>query len=311
MDTRAVIDRMLAGRRLAVVGVSKNPQDMSRMLVADLRKRGYEVVAVRPGMDQLDGRRVYARVQDIPGPVDGAIVMTPPAVTEQVVRDCLEAKILRVWLHRGAGKGAVSEEAVKFCHENGIAVVPGECPFMFLGGSIHDTHRSIRKVTGKLPLGEAERAAAERATKVILGVLVALELFVAFGALYGGGGMLMDPAGRPLGLPLPGEMAGLRFGSYLVPGVILLLANGLLPFAVVLGALTGRRWSIRAHMVVGMVLTGWTAVEVLMLGWISVLQPVMLLVGIAIFALGMLFQARKEGARHLAMAGEEHPSPAT
>ena len=79
----------------------------------------------------------------------------------------------------------------------------------------------------------------------------------------------------------------------------------------VLGALTGQRWAIRGHMVVGMVLTGWTAVEVLMLGWISVLQPVMLVVGIAIFALGMLFHARKEGARHLAMAGEEHPSPAT
>ena len=144
MDTRAVIDGFLAGRRLALVGVSRNPQDFSRLMLAELRKKGYEVVPVRPELDEVDGLRVYARVQDIPGSVDGAIVLTSPAVAEQVVRDCDEAQIRRVWLHRGAGNGAVSEAAVAYCREHGIEVVPGECPLMVLGGSVHDVHRSIR-----------------------------------------------------------------------------------------------------------------------------------------------------------------------
>lgn len=275
------------------------------MLFAELRRRGYEAIPVRPGTEAIDGQTVYARVQDIPGPVDGAIVMTPAAVALQIARDCHEAKIPRVWLHRGAGKGAVSDEAVQYCREQGLEVVPGECPFMFLGGSIHGVHRSLRKLTDNLPVCGAEQAAAERVTKVLLGALLALELFVAVGALYGAGNLIAAPGGTPMGLPLPAELPGLRFGSYLVPGLILLVANALLPAAVIVGALTGRRWSVRGHLVVGMMLTGWTAIEVLMLGWISFLQPLMLGLGIAIFVLGSLYQARRQGAhRRLALATE-------
>jgi len=303
MGTREVIDRFLAGRRLAVVGVSRNPQDFSRLMLAELKKKGYEVVPVRPELDEVDGLRCYPRVQDIPGALDGAIVLTPPAVTERVVHDCEQADVPRVWLHRGAGVGAVSEKAVAFCREHGIEVVAGECPLMFLGGSVHDVHRKMRSLTGKLPLCASEQVAAEKVTRGLLAALVALEVFTAIGAFYGGGSMVADPMGHPMGMQLATEMRGMRFGSYLVPGIVLLLANGVLPAAVAVGALFGRRWAVRGHMLAGMVLTGWTAVEVLMLGWISFLQPLMLGIGIALFAIGSVYQARKEGARrHLAMA---------
>jgi hypothetical protein len=69
--------------------------------------------------------------------------MTSAAVTESVVRDCADAGVARVWLFRGGAKGSVSEEAVQFCNERGIAVVPGECPLMFLPGTgfIHRVHK--------------------------------------------------------------------------------------------------------------------------------------------------------------------------
>lgn len=304
MEPRAVIDRFLAGRRLAVVGVSRDPRDFSRALFAEMIAKGYDLVPVHPAGGEVDGREVYARIQDVPGALDGAIVMTPAAASAQVVRDCHEAGVPRVWLHRGAGAGAVSREAVAYCHAHGIEVVPGECPLMFVGGSVHDVHRSLREATGHLPLGDAGRRAAARTTRVLHAVLVALELFVAIGAFYGGASMLADPAGSPVGLPAPGAMPGLRFASYLVPGVVLLLANGLLPLAVALGSLTGRRWAIGGHMLAGMMLTGWIAVQVLMLGWISFLQPLMLAFGIAIFAAGWLFHARKQGERRsLAVVG--------
>lgn len=303
METRAVIDRFLEGRRLALAGVSRDPRDFSRALLTELLAKGYDVVPVNPGVSDIDGRRVYARVQDIPEPVDGVIVMTPPGVAEKIVRDCHEAHVPRVWLHRGAGQGSVSEEAVRYCEAHGIEVVPGECPLLFLGGSVHDVHRSLRRLTGGLPLRDAEQRAAERATKALLAVLLTLELFVAAGAFYGGGHLIADPVGSPMGMGPPAAMPGFLFSSFLLPGLILLVANGLLPLAVVLGALTGRRWAVRGHMLVGMVLAGWIAVQVVMLGWISPLQPLMLTIGVALFALGWLFQARRRSmARHLAVA---------
>jgi hypothetical protein len=58
--------------------------------------------------------------------------MTPPRVTETVVRDCATAGVRHVWMHQGGGVGAVSAEAVTFCQEHSIGVVAGWCPDMFL-----------------------------------------------------------------------------------------------------------------------------------------------------------------------------------
>jgi predicted CoA-binding protein len=84
--------------------------------------------------------------------------MTPPAATDQVVRDCSQAGVTRVWMHRGAGRGAVSPAAVSYCHEHGIAVVAGACPFMFLpaAGFAHRAHAFFARLFGGHP---AQRAA--------------------------------------------------------------------------------------------------------------------------------------------------------
>ena len=79
--------------------------------------------------------------------------MTSPEVTDAVVADCAEAGVRRVWMYRATGTGAVNPMAVSFCHEHGIAVVAGECPFMYLpaAGGIHRFHGLIRKITGHYP----------------------------------------------------------------------------------------------------------------------------------------------------------------
>jgi uncharacterized protein len=152
---RALLDTIedfLAQRRIAMVGISREGQHFSVMLFKELRRRGYDVVPVNPKMTELWGPRCFARVQEIQPPVDGALLMTSPSVTETVVRDCAEAGIRRVWMYRAVGQGAVSDKAVDFCRERGIAVVPGECPFMFLPKSgFHRIHGFIRKITRRFP----------------------------------------------------------------------------------------------------------------------------------------------------------------
>jgi len=111
------------------------------------------VVPVHPVLDSVDGVPCARRLQDVRPPVDGALLMTPPAATELVVRDCAEAGVARVWLHRGAGRGAVSPAAVAYCREHGIAVVEGACPFMFLpaAGLVHRTHGFFARLFGRHP----------------------------------------------------------------------------------------------------------------------------------------------------------------
>jgi predicted CoA-binding protein len=147
------IEDFLAQKRIAMIGVSRNPKDFSAVLFEELRKRGYDMVPVNPNASEVQGQISFARVQDIQPPVDGALLMTTAEVTDQVVSDCADAGIRRIWMYRAGGKGAVSEKAVAFCRERGIQVVPGQCPFMFLpsAGGIHKFHGFVRKITGRYP----------------------------------------------------------------------------------------------------------------------------------------------------------------
>lgn len=147
MDDRVTINEFLAERRLAVVGVSHHPKDFTRGLFRELLARGYDLVPVNPRSGEIEGRSTVPRVQNIQPPVGGALLFTSPAVTAEVVRDCREAGVRRVWMHRGAGQGAVSDEAVAFCRAHGIAVIAGACPYMFLPGAgfVHRVHGFIHR----------------------------------------------------------------------------------------------------------------------------------------------------------------------
>jgi predicted CoA-binding protein len=153
MTSLDLINDFLQQKRFAIVGVSQQPKDFSRTLFHEFVERGYDPVPVNPAAQEIDGRRCFARLQDISPPVDGVLLMTSPTVTDVVVRDCAGAGVQRVWMYRAAGKGAVSAEAVEFCESKGMSVIPGECPFMFLpGGSwIHRFHGFVRKISGAYP----------------------------------------------------------------------------------------------------------------------------------------------------------------
>jgi len=147
------IQDFLAQKRIAMVGVSRDEKDFSRMLFDEFVRRGYDMVAVNPAVPQIGGRKCYERLKNIDRPVDAVLVMTRPEVTESVVRECAELGIALVWMYRAGGVGAVSERAVEFCHEHGILVVPGHCPFMFWRDSHigHRLHGFVMKIVGKYP----------------------------------------------------------------------------------------------------------------------------------------------------------------
>jgi uncharacterized protein len=148
-----IIEEFLSQKRFAMAGISRDPANLSVKLFEEFCRRGYDVVPVNPNAADVQGKRCFARVQDIRPPVEAALLMTAPEVTETVVHDCAEAGIRRVWMYRGTGQGSVSSKAMAFCQERGIEVVPGECPFMFLPDTagFHRFHGFIRKITGRYP----------------------------------------------------------------------------------------------------------------------------------------------------------------
>ena len=122
----------LANKRIAVTGVSrKGKEHGANTVYKRLRERGYEVFAVNPNADEVEGDRSYHDLESIPGGVDAVVVATAPSKADDTMRECDELGINKVWMHRGPGGGSVSETATAYGREHGITVIDGGCPLMF------------------------------------------------------------------------------------------------------------------------------------------------------------------------------------
>jgi uncharacterized protein len=150
------VQDFLAQKRIAIAGVSRDNshRPVGNLIYQRLKKTGHEVFAVNPQMPTFDGDRCYPDVRSIPGGVDGVVIVTRPETTERIVRDCSDAGIHRVWMHRSIGKGtSVSPAAVEFCRQHDISVIAGACPMMYGPGVDvgHTCMRWVLKLTGGLP----------------------------------------------------------------------------------------------------------------------------------------------------------------
>ena len=144
----------LESRRVAVTGVSREPKGHgSNVVYQRLRDRGYEVFAVNPNADEVEGDPCYHDLGSIPDGVDAVVIGTRPEVADDTMRECVELGIRRVWMHRGPGGGSVSRTAADYGREHGVAVIDGGCPCMF-GPTADAGHKAMRLVltlTGGVP----------------------------------------------------------------------------------------------------------------------------------------------------------------
>lgn len=126
--------------------------------------------------------------------------------------------------------------------------------------------------------------AAGRRLSLLLGLL---QLFIALGAIAGGLALTLDPSGRGMGWTLE-QLASTPFPDFLIPGLFLLIVNGL-------GSLAGAVLSLRRHAVggpaavaLGGILMAWIAIQVGLIGLVSWLQPFYFVLGLLEAALGYL-----------------------
>ncbi len=152
-STLKQVDAFLGLKRIAVVGVSRNPKETSYTLWQELRQRRYDAVPVNPATTEIDGRTCYPSVRDIDPPVEGALIVTTAKVAEQVLEECAVARIKRVWLYQGLGGGATTAETIDKAERLGLDAVTGLCPYMFLPDAavFHGIHAFGKKLTGSYP----------------------------------------------------------------------------------------------------------------------------------------------------------------
>jgi predicted CoA-binding protein len=129
----AQVAEFLAGRRIAVAGVSRSGQEAANAVFRKLRDSGYDVVPINPLATRVEAVECFPDLLSVPGAVDALMVVTPPSAAAHLVRQAAQRGIRHVWFHRSFGQGSVSQDAIRACAEANIRPIVGGCPLMFLG----------------------------------------------------------------------------------------------------------------------------------------------------------------------------------
>ena len=119
------VAEFLAGKRFAVAGVSRQPQQPANAVYCKLRNSGFEVFPVNPNATEVEGVQCYPDLTAISGSLDGVVVATHPRSALEIVGQCRERAVRHVWFHRSFGEGSVSSEAVRECKARGIQCIVG------------------------------------------------------------------------------------------------------------------------------------------------------------------------------------------
>jgi len=154
LSTKQAASEFLTNKRIAVTGVSRKAEEHGANVVyRRLRERGYEVLAINPNADEVEGDPCYHDLKSVPQAVDAVVIGTRPETAESTMRECVDLGVKHVWMHRLYGSGSVSKVAAEFGRQHGITVIDGGCPLMFdpTADRVHKVMRFVATQTGKVP----------------------------------------------------------------------------------------------------------------------------------------------------------------
>jgi predicted CoA-binding protein len=157
MKIETLVQDFLSQKKIAVVGVSDQRDTGCNLNYRKFKENGYTVFAVNPRISSFDGDPCYPDLKSLPEKPDGVFILASPKVTEQIVQQCVDLGVKRVWMHcmmgtkpgLAQGMTSASQSAVDLCKANGITVIPGSCPNQFLKPDFgHGMMRSMWKLFG-------------------------------------------------------------------------------------------------------------------------------------------------------------------
>jgi predicted CoA-binding protein len=110
-------------KTIAVLGLSPRPDRPSHRIARRLQQWGYRVIPVRPAVREVLGEKAYARLADVPGPIDLVDVFRAAQEIGPIVEQCIALGIPAIWIQQGI----VNEAAAARARDAGLFVVMDRC----------------------------------------------------------------------------------------------------------------------------------------------------------------------------------------
>lgn len=149
----AAIHEFLANPRLAIIGVSRNPNSYSQAVWNAFLQQEFRALPVNPNADEIDGTPCFSSILDIKPSPAAAIILVDEEQVAEVTRDCLRAGVHHLWFRHKEAPGSETTRAAAAARVCDANVISGECPLMFLPGTgwIHSAHGLLAQLLGTYP----------------------------------------------------------------------------------------------------------------------------------------------------------------
>jgi predicted CoA-binding protein len=157
-------------KTIAIVGVSPNTSRPSYFVFKYLKERGYRMIPVNPGQagKELLGEKIYARLTDIPEPVDMVDIFRASQYALPVVQEALamNPRPRVIWMQLTVR----NDEAAKLAEDAGLKVVMNRCPKIEYGRLSSEiawmgvNTRTISAKRGQIATGGIQRMSLNRPT---------------------------------------------------------------------------------------------------------------------------------------------------
>ncbi|MEF2094379.1 CoA-binding protein [Bacillus sp. CFBP9009] len=122
--SREEMGKMLKkSKRIAVVGLSNNPERTSYMVSKAMQESGYEIIPVNPAVSEVLGVKAVKALKDIEGHVDIVNVFRRSEFLPDIAKEFAEIDADIFW----AQQGLENEEAYNFLKEKGYTVIMNRC----------------------------------------------------------------------------------------------------------------------------------------------------------------------------------------
>ena len=130
MASPEVKKRFLASKAFGVVGASRDRNKFGNRVLRKYLQHGREAYPVNPRETEIENLKVYSEIAKLPDRVQSLSIITPPAITEDVVRQAIAKGIPNLWMQ----PGAESPAAIRLAKEAGLNVIAnGSCILLELG----------------------------------------------------------------------------------------------------------------------------------------------------------------------------------
>jgi uncharacterized protein len=126
MHSDPITDLLRESKTIAVVGLSSNPLRPSHEVASYLQRAGYQIIPVNPNESEVLGQKSYARLEDVPVPIDIVDVFRRPDQIAGIADSAIAIHARCLWLQQGLAHSTAAAKA----RAAGVFVVEDACLFI-------------------------------------------------------------------------------------------------------------------------------------------------------------------------------------